>query len=129
MSTGKRFSNTKPLPGDWLVIAGALLLVLAAFKLLWHNETAGRLVIRQGAQVFASYSLDQDRRLEIHGPLGNSIIEIAHGKVRFASSPCSNQYCVHHGWLSKVGQAAICLPNQVSMELLGANKPYDSLNY
>ena len=129
MSAGNHSSKIRPLAGDWLVIAGALLLVLAAFKLLWHNETAGKLVIRQGAQVFASYSLDQDRTLDIHGPLGNSRVEIAHGKVRFSSAPCTNQYCVHHGWLNKVGQVAICLPNQVSLELMGSKKPYDSLNY
>ena len=67
--------------------------------------------------------------LACQGPLGDSRVVIAHGKARFLSAPCSNQYCVHQGWLSKVGQVAVCLPNQVSLELLGGSKPYDSLNY
>jgi hypothetical protein len=129
MSSRNPFSNQRRLWGDWLVLACALIVVAFTFYRFWQNETAGKLVIRQGDRVFASYSLDQDRTLDIHGPLGNSRVEIAHGKVRFSSAPCTNQYCVHHGWLSKVGQVAICLPNQVSLELIGAKRPYDSLNY
>lgn len=129
MSAGKPYSEHALLSGDWIVIIGALLLIIASFRIFWHQEAAGKLLIRQGDKVYARYSLDQDRTLDIHGPLGDSRIEIAHGKVRFHSSPCSNQYCVHQGWLSRVGQVAICLPNQVSLELLGDSKPYDSLNY
>jgi hypothetical protein len=129
MSSRNPFSNQKPLWGDWLVLGCALIFVAFTFYRFWQNETAGKLVIRQGDRIFASYSLDQNRTLDIHGPLGNSRVEIAHGKVRFSSAPCTNQYCVHHGWLSKVGQVAICLPNQVSLELIGAKRPYDSLNY
>ena len=106
-----------------------LICVVLAFKAFWNNEDAGRLVIRQDGKIFASYTLNQDRTLNIHGPMGDSIVQIAHGKARFSRSPCTNQYCVHQGWLNKVGEAAICLPNRISLELIGKQKPYDSLNY
>jgi hypothetical protein len=117
------------LLGDYLVVLLGLVLVVYLFKTLWHAEHAAKLQIRQGEQVFATLSLNQDRVVEITGPLGTSTIEIKQGKVRFVSSPCANQYCVHQGWLHRAGQAAICLPNRVSLELLGAQKFYDSLNY
>ena len=117
------------LLGDYLVVLLGLVLVAYLFKTLWHAEHAAKLQIRQGDQVFATLSLDQDRVVEIAGPLGMSKIEIKQGKAHFLSSPCSNQYCVHQGWLHHSGQAAICLPNRVSLELLGAKKAYDSLNY
>ena len=122
-------SFPKPLPGDWLLLLAALLAVGLLFATLWHPEHAAKLRIRSGDAVYATYSLDQDRTLEIHGPLGVSRIVIRQGKVRFLSSPCSNQYCVHQGWLEHAGQVAICLPNRVSLELLGGEKAYDSLNY
>ena len=127
MSPGKHFSSLRP--GDWLVILLASLLVIGLFATLWHNEAAEKLQIRQGDKIFATYSLNQERKLDIQGPLGHSIIYIKFGQVRFASSPCTNQYCVHQGWLTRAGQVSICLPNQVSLELLGSKKPYDSLNY
>ena len=127
MSDPKSFP--RPLAGDWLVLAAGLLLTGLLFATLWHPERAAKLRIRSGDTVFATLSLDQQRTLHVHGPLGESVIVIDHGKVRFASSPCRNQYCVHQGWLQRSGQVAVCLPNQVSLELLGGEKGYDSLNY
>jgi hypothetical protein len=125
----KSVSFKRLLLGDYLVVLCGLVLVVHLYKMFWHAEHAAKLEIRQGDQVFATLSLDQDRVVEVAGPLGTSRIEIKQGKAHFLSSPCSNQYCVHQGWLSHLGQAAICLPNRVSLELLGAKKAYDSLNY
>lgn len=121
--------SAKPLFGDVLVVLLSVALVAFLFKALWHHEHAAKLQIRLGDKIFGTYSLDQNRNIDIKGPLGITRIVIANGKARFASSPCANQYCVHQGWLSHTGQAAICLPNQVSLELLGGEKPFDSLNY
>jgi hypothetical protein len=82
-----------------------------------------------GGAVYGTYSLQQNTTLHIHGKIGEAIVEISQGKVRFKQAPCSSQYCVHQGWLSKAGQTAICLPNQLSLELLGAKTNYDTLNY
>ena len=125
----RRQSFPKPLAGDWFIITISLMLVIALFQSLWHSERAAKLRIRQGDAIYATLSLDQERTLDIHGPLGNSRIVIHQGQVRFEHSPCPNQYCVHQGWLKRAGQVAICLPNQVSLELLGGEKAYDSLNY
>jgi hypothetical protein len=119
----------RPLVGDYLVMLAGLALVVLLFNTLWQQEAAAKIMIRQGNHVFATLSLNQERSLIVHGPIGDSRIIIHHGKVRFDSSPCHSQYCVHQGWLSRVGQVAICLPNRVSVELIGASKNYDSLNY
>lgn len=119
----------KPLIGDWFVIITSLVAVIFLFQTLWINTPASQLRIRQGDKIIGTYDLDQSRELHIHGPLGESHISINQGKVRFKQSPCNNQYCVHQGWLHRTGQVAVCLPNQVSIQLIGESKPYDSLNY
>jgi len=119
----------KPLLGDYLVIIASAIVVIFLFKTLWSNAPASQLMIRQGNKVVGTYDLNQSRELHLHGPLGESHISIAQGQVRFKQSPCTNQYCVHQGWLKLAGQVAICLPNQISLQLIGENKPYDSLNY
>lgn len=124
-----RSALIKPLAGDYLVMLAGIVLVALLFKTLWQHEVAAKIIIRQGDHVFATLSLNQERNLVVHGPLGDSHIMIHQGKVRFASAPCNSQYCVHQGWLSQAGQVAICLPNRVSIELIGATKNYDSLNY
>ncbi|MDP2070547.1 MAG: NusG domain II-containing protein [Methylotenera sp.] len=117
------------LLGDWLVVLASVLFILLLFKTLWSNEHAAKVQIRLGDKIYATYSLNQQRDVHVHGPIGSATISISQGKVRFSKSPCHNQYCVHQGWLTRAGQAAICLPNQISLELLGETKPYDSLNY
>ena len=117
------------LIGDWLIILLSLLGVFYLFQTLWSNEHAAKVQIRIGDKIYATYSLNQQREIHVHGKIGDAIISISQGKARFEKSPCTTQYCVHQGWLSHAGQAAICLPNQIALELLGESKPYDSLNY
>ncbi len=117
------------LIGDWLIVLGSLLLIVYLFQTLWSNEHAAKIQIRLGDKVYATYSLNQQRDIYVQGPIGTATIHIEQGKARFSQAPCHNQYCVHQGWLTRTGQAAICLPNQISLELIGDDKPYDSLNY
>ena len=119
----------KPLLGDWLVIAVSIVAIIVLFQQFWSFAPASQLKIRQGSQIVGTYDLNQKRELHLNGPLGESIVVINNGQARFKHSPCPNQYCVHQGWLSRAGQAAICLPNQISLQLLGAKNSYDSLNY
>jgi hypothetical protein len=120
----------KPLIGDWLVVMSSLVVVIFLFQTLWSTQAASKLNIRQGNQLVGTYDLNQTRDIHIHGTIGDSIVRIEQGKVRFKQSPCTNQYCVHQGWLSRAGQAAICIPNQISLQLIGNRGPaYDSLNY
>jgi len=114
--------------GDLLVIAVGVLLVGLLFKTLWQFAPAGKVRIRSGDQVFATLSLNQERAIDVPGPLGTTRIVIHQHRARIQQSPCRNQYCVHQGWLSHAGQAAVCLPNRITLELVG-DKGYDSLNY
>ena len=122
-------SNSNALIGDWLVIFVSVLAIFMMFQQFWQFEKASKLKIRDGNQIYGTFDLNQSRELTIHGNLGDSLISIAQGKVRFKQSPCNNQYCVHQGWLSRAGQVAICIPNQISLQLMGAKSSYDSLNY
>lgn len=119
----------KPLLGDWLLILASLVGIIFLFQTLWQSAPAATLRIRLGNSIYGEYSLQQHTILQIRGQKGEAKIEIANGKVRFLQAPCSNQYCVHQSWLKRAGQTVICLPNQLSLELLGAVKQFDSLNY
>ena len=115
--------------GDWLtLLAGAALVVLLPLN-LWSGGLADKAVIRSGGKVFREVPLSRDQRIEVPGPLGVSVIAIEKRRARIVSDPSPRQYCVRQGWLQQSGEIAICLPNQVSVELTGSTKKYDSLNY
>ncbi len=117
-------------PGDWLTLLLSILLIAGLIPLAWQQERAARVRVYQDGKILGEYDLAVPRRIETSGPLGITVVEIASGKVRIARDPSPRQYCVRAGWLSAAGQAAICLPNRTSIELVGSRaNPYDSLAY
>lgn len=115
--------------GDALIVLIGIAFVALLFNTLWLGEVASKVQIRAGDRIFSTLSLNQNRTVEVPGPLGYTVVAIDNGRARVASDPSPRQYCVHQGWLTQAGQVAMCLPNQVSVELIGNSKPYDSLNY
>ncbi len=115
--------------GDWLTIILGSIGVLLITVELWGGELADKAIIRSGGKIFREVPLSRDQHIEVPGPLGISIISIKQRKARIASDPSPRQYCVRQGWLQQAGEIALCLPNQVSIELAGSKKRYDSLNY
>jgi hypothetical protein len=115
--------------GDWLtLLLGSVFVVLLTLK-LWSGDLADKAIIRSGGKIFKEVPLSRDQQIEVPGPLGTTIIRIRNRKARIASDPSPRQYCVRQGWLQQSGEIALCLPNQVSVELAGSRKKYDSLNY
>ena len=116
-------------PGDWLtLLLGSVFVALLAHR-LWGGDLADKAVIRSGGKIFREVTLSRDQKIEVPGPLGISVINIEKRKARIASDPSPRQYCVRQGWLQQAGEIALCLPNQVSVEMMGGRKKYDSLNY
>jgi hypothetical protein len=116
-------------PGDWLtLLLGSIFVVLLTHK-LWSGDLADKAIIRSGGKIFREVPLSRDQQIEVRGPLGISVVSIREHKARIASDPGPRQYCVRQGWLQQAGEIALCLPNQVSVELAGSRKKYDSLNY
>ncbi len=116
-------------PGDWLTILLGSLSVMLLTLTLWSGDLADKAIIRGGGKILHEVPLSRDQQIEVRGPLGVSIISIQHRKARISSDPGPRQYCVRQGWLERAGEIALCLPNQVSVELVGSRKLYDSLNY
>jgi hypothetical protein len=116
-------------PGDWLTLLLGIACVILLTLKLWSGDLADRAIIRSGGKIFREVPLSRDQQVDVPGPLGTSVITIEKGRARISSDPSPRQYCVRQGWLQQAGEIAICLPNEVSVELAGSRKKYDSLNY
>ena len=109
------------LAGGGLVVALTCLPGAAS-----RGDTA---VIRAAGQVVKTTALTHAQTFSVDGPLGTTHIEIEPGRARIARDPSPRQLCVKQGWLTQSGQAALCLPNQVSLEIRGRTSAYDTLGY
>jgi hypothetical protein len=123
------FRGSHIKPGDWLtLLLGSIFVVLLTLR-LWSGDIADKAIIRSGGKIFREAPLSLDQQIEVPGRLGISVVSIKQHKARIASDPSPRQYCVRQGWLQQAGEIALCLPNQVSIELVGSGKKYDSLSY
>lgn len=115
--------------GDWLTTLAGMVLVIYLFLTLWGGDKGTSLIIRSAGKIVAEADLKRNREFEISGPLGTTQVQVENQRVRVARDPSPRQYCVKQGWLSREGEVALCLPNQVSVELVGKSRSYDSLSY
>ena len=116
--------------GDSVVIGAALALLVFTFVMLWRNEGHGaEAVILVNGQHWARLNLFHNQDYYVPGPLGESHIQVRDGQARFINSPCPNKLCVHTGWVSQGGENATCLPNQVSLQILGTDARFDTINF
>ena len=112
-----------------LVLALAGLLTAGLFFNAWSKPAGNTVIVRAHGKLMLRTSLDRDADYRVPGKLGVSLIEVRHGRARVASDPGPKQICVRQGWVSRAGEAALCLANQVSVEIGGAGKPFDSMSY
>jgi len=116
-------------PGDFFLFIVAGCLVAISFPMIWQGGLAEKAVVRQAGQIFAEVDLRNARQIEVPGPLGTTLIAIETGRARIVADPSPRQYCVRQGWLMRPGDIAICAPNQVSLQVTGRTRRYDSLSY
>lgn len=111
--------------GDLLVLAAAAALFVAVSLLVLGPSRGGRAMVRiRWRDGEAVYPLDEDRTVEVPGPLGVSVIEIRDRIARFVSSPCPNGLC-QAGSAGEKGGTLVCMPNLVSVRVEGGGEVDD----
>ncbi|MCL1863644.1 MAG: NusG domain II-containing protein [Defluviitaleaceae bacterium] len=65
-----------------------------------------------------TFSLDDDLIFTLPSN-ENIVFEIRDGQIAFLESDCPDKVCVHVGFLRRVGQMAVCLPNNTVLAILG----------
>lgn len=108
-----------------------VLLALAAAVVLGRATGRGAAVelhlIAPGGS--ATLELERDTLISIPVRDGMTVVEIGDGRARIVSSPCPSRTCVMTGWISAPGQAAVCMPEGVSLEIKGTGEEPDAVSY
>ena len=107
-----------------------------------------KVIIESGGDLYATYSLREDRTFVVPAPKQNStdapaanpedsasaqydyyhVVEIEDGKVSVTEASCKNQVCVRHGAISGSGESIVCLPNRLVVRIEnGEGGGYDSV--
>lgn len=75
-------------------------------------------VVQNSEGFYEVLPLGVDATLVVSGDLGTNAIEVVGGSVRCVESDCGNQVCVNTGWVSDAGQMIVCLPHQLTVQVV-----------
>lgn len=107
--------NDVILAGGLLLVAFAVMLILSLTK-----EEGGSVVVKVQGEVYAMYSLSEDRSETIGEPGGQyNTLEIKDGRVSMTEASCPDKLCVKHRSIHYSGESIVCLPNKTVIEIQG----------
>lgn len=75
-------------------------------------------VVQNSEGLYEVLPLDEETKLTVESSWGTNIIEVANGSVRCVESDCGNQVCVGTGWVKAPGQMIVCLPHQLTVQVV-----------
>jgi len=122
MKTNKRFKI-----GDLVIIAAVVIFILLFFYRNVLSKPAGRRVEITAQAYENTFFLDEDRVVEVEGPLGITEVVISEGEVWVRSSPCREKICIKMGRVKRVSEQVVCIPNRVVVEVVGENGRVDGV--
>lgn len=102
-----------------LILIAALLLITAAAALgmLLFRTSGDSVTVTVDGQLWGSYSLHEDRVVEIVSDSGSNLLVIAEGAAYVREASCPDGICSSHRPIRHDGESIICLPNRVVIEV------------
>ena len=103
---------------DVIVIASLLLLSLIVLLVINLTKKEGALVrVEVDGEVVGEYSLDIDKEYSLNG--GTNTLTVKDGEAYMTYSDCPDHTCERTGKIRYVGETIVCLPNKVSVTIVG----------
>lgn len=112
IKTGRRVKN------DIVLIVSLLVLIsIAALALFLFRAAGDTVVVTVDGKTFGTYSLREDRTVEIRSGEGYNLLVIEGGHAYVKEASCPDGICSSHRPVSHDGESIICLPNRVVVEI------------
>jgi hypothetical protein len=108
----------KRVLADVILIVSLLLISLTAVIILTLTRKDGSYVrIDLDGRTVAEYSLWEDGEYSLAD--GSNVLVIEEGEAYMKSADCPDRTCVKKGRVRYVGESIVCLPNRLSVTVVG----------
>ena len=112
---------------DVFVICGVIVLAFFLYGLTafnFWNEQPDYVEINVDGKAYATYFLSEiseTKYVDIKSDAGKNVLEITNSGARMIQSTCKDKIDVQSGKISKPGQMLVCVPNRVTVRIVGKN--------
>ena len=94
--------------------------IWAYLALQQTDQTYGEIWL--DGELYQQIKLDDSTQetIQLDGKMSKVTIQAEGKRMRFILSECPDHTCERTGWISRVGQTAVCLPNRVMIKITGS---------
>ena len=117
----KKFHLIKPL--EAVIIGFILLGSIAATVIMNLSGSGSRTAVIHCGDVRQELALDKDGSFLFDGI--DAEFEIKNGKIRLTHASCPDKICEKTGFISASGQSIICVPNKITVSVVGSGESVD----
>ena len=126
MTKDKIISFTKKYRNDIILIAALLVISLVVLLIVNLTKDEGAYAeVAINGDVVGKYSLDVDGVYSLNG--GTNTLTIENGVAYMSYSNCPDHVCENIGKVKYVGETITCLPNRITITIVG--KSDDSIDF
>ncbi len=116
-----------------VVLLTTALIIYALFAGFVFSEQPESVVILVDGREYASYTLAEitgTKNVEINTDFGHNTIKITQRGVKVTEASCPDKTDIQSGEITKPGQMLVCVPNRVTVRIIGKNAPkVDKVTY
>lgn len=104
---------------DMILFLGIIILGIFMWLVLhfFVQKDGKYVVITIDGNLYGTYSLQEDRTVEVLLDGIENVVQIKDGQVSMEKADCPDQICVKHYPIFKAGDTIVCLPHRVVVEV------------
>lgn len=110
-------------PADRVLLAAMVVAGAAGMFAFSHATGDGGSIVIRGADGYEeTVGPGEDARFVVEGPVGETVVVVDGGVAFVESSDCPHQLCVNMGRVKAPGELIACVPNGVSIVVMGRSE-------
>ena len=118
---GKKFHLIKPL--EAVIIGLVLFGSIAAIVIMNRAGGGSRTAVIHCGDVRHELALNKDGLFRFDGI--DAEFEVNNGKIRLIKASCPDKICEKTGYIGSSGQSIICVPNKITVSVVGSDESVD----
>lgn len=110
-------------PFEAVIIGLVLLGSIAAIVIMNHSGSGSRTAVIRCGDVRHELALGEDGVFNFDGI--DAEFEVKNGKIRLTKASCPDKICEKTGYIGSAGQSIICVPNKITVSVVGSDESVD----
>ena len=102
-----------------LILFFLLLSLVLILVIKGSQQAGGEVIVAVNGLEIGKYSLAIDGQYSLNN--GTNLLVVENGRAKMIDANCPDKLCVKQGWVKYTGQCITCLPNKLTVTVVGGD--------